>query len=376
VTTVLAVNPLDPVATDRAALEAAAVLARGGIVALPTETLYGLAARAGLAHARARLGELSGRGPGEPSTWHAEGPEVVRSMLRMPSHLHNRVVDRLTPGPVRIEVERAALGVGAFPVPGIPEGVTDLGGVVSVRVPSHAVARAVLRHAGGPVVVDRAPGDGRRAPGDVAVDLVLDAGPATHGVASTPVRLTGSGASAAYAVLAEGAVSARAVHRRIVQKILFVCTGNTCRSPMAAAIARARIERLSGGRTVEGIPVLAGVPTEVASAGVSASDGEPASPQTAEGLRAVGVDPPRHRSRPLTAAEAAGADLVYAMTRSHARAVLALAPGARVELLDPAGADIPDPVGGSAALYISTARRLDALIEGRLRGVMNAGGPP
>lgn len=343
-----------------AAERGADVLRRGGLLVLPTETLYGVAVRAADDGAMAKLRALTNRAEGESSTWHAGGAAEVVGKLRFA--LHRRIIERLAPGPVRFGIDVAALAPGAWPVAGLPESAAASADVLWVRIPSNAIARAVIDAVGSPIVVDRVPrggeGEDSRALASIDAALVIDAGRTLHGKPSTTVRLT-VGVEPGYAVVSEGAFPARAVSRAIARRILFVCTGNTCRSPMAESIARAVIGP-------EGM--LENIPTEVSSAGVAAGEGEPASPQTAGALRALGIEPSPHRSRGVTGDAARGADVIYAMTASHARALRAMGPevAAKVELLDPSGADIPDPVGGPVALYISTAKRLDDLIRARL----------
>ena len=101
-----------------------------------------------------------------------------------------------------------------------------------------------------------------------------------------------------------------------MQRILFVCTGNTCRSPMAAGLF-AKILQEKG---VTGV--------EITSAGLVAVDGAPASAEAIEAMRRAGVDLTGHRARRLTREMALAADLVLTMTRRQKEAVLALAPEA------------------------------------------------
>src|SRR5688500_15249813 len=97
-------------------------------------------------------------------------------------------------------------------------------------------------------------------------------------------------------------------------KILYVCTGNLCRSPMAHAITEHELER----RGCNGI--------EVASVGTWAIDGRAATPEAIETVRQRGVDLSSHRSRPVHLDELRGSDVIVVMTSVHVREVAGLAP--------------------------------------------------
>lgn len=105
----------------------------------------------------------------------------------------------------------------------------------------------------------------------------------------------------------------------MIRRVLFVCSGNTCRSSMAETLFRHKLAHHPAGWSGDVV---------VESAGVSAATGDPASQHAREAMAARGLDLTCHRAHRLTAEDIQGADLVIAMTRAHKRAALALAPSA------------------------------------------------
>lgn len=360
-------------ATTLARADAANAVARtlreGRLVVVPTETVYGVAALASSTDAVDALRRLTGLPDAAPLAWHAPGADALASALPLRSPLHRRAVSRLAPGPVTFLVELPPRDLdGALHAVGVGRGVIDDGSAILARAPSHPFLLDALEQVGAPVVIAGAAPAGAPAPVEprLAFDddrrrdiaLLVNDGPTRLQRPSSLVRLSLDGT---IAVLREGAVDERRIRKRLVRTILFVCSGNTCRSPMAAAIANDLIEKRRADSRTPDAPLVAD------SAGTGAYHGAPQTPEGVDALRALGITPDAHQSQPLTRELIDDAERVYVMTPQHRRAALELAPWAadKIEPLDPDAGMIPDPIGQPPEVYLETARRMQELIERR-----------
>lgn len=159
-----------------------------------------------------------------------------------------------------------------------------------------------------------------------------------------------------------------------MREIVFVCTGNTCRSPMAEGLLRSLVPSFWKNEIA------------VSSAGIGAWEGQPASEHAVSVLAEIGIDISRHRARMLTRGIIDGAALVVAMARMHRDYAIALAPAAsdRIILigeLDPGreNPDVRDPIGENLQVYRGVRddiERLTGLLVEDIARRFDLGGPP
>ena len=345
-------------------------LAEGKLVAFPTETVYGLAASALDSAAVQRLVDVKQRGPSHPLALAVKSADEALDYVPDISPLGRRLARRCWPGPVTLVLgdnhpdsllRQLPEEVRCFVVPNETLGL---------RVPAHPLILDVLQLMAGPLALTSANRTGQtdavvadevvESLGD-DVHLVLDDGRSQFGQPSSVVRIDENRVE----VLRQGVVSDSTLRRLASFTILMVCTGNTCRSPMAEMLMRKQLANELGCA----MDMLEDQGVEVMSAGLAAMSGGRPSPEAVNIMREHGLDLSAHISQPLSDRLVRHADVILTMTRSHLDAVQAQWPEAftRTHLIRCDDLDVPDPLGGSLDVYRCCAEQMDSQLNHHLR---------
>jgi protein-tyrosine phosphatase len=239
---------------------------------------------------------------------------------------------------------------------------------IGIRCPDDPVAYQLLRHTLHPVVAPSAnlAGQSPAVNGEQVmeslsgrIDIVLDAGPSKYGSNSTVVKI----GKKELGVLRAGIKSEEDIRTLSMVKFLFVCTGNTCRSPMAEGIFKKYLaEKLDVN-----VDEIEKIGYTVESAGMMGSVGFPASPQSVIACASRGVDIKAHRNNALTEKLIEESDFIFVMDSVHYESVVSLVPEAahRCMLLDEKGS-VPDPIGQSQDVYDRCADQIEKAVQKRL----------
>ncbi len=334
-TKILPIDPRKP--EPERILDAARCVHQGGLVIFPTETVYGIAADCANPMAMKRLREVKKRSEGKPFSIMIAQKELVRNYTSCADPKLFKLIDRYWPGPLTVIVPASKPGE-----------------TIGIRIPDHPVALKLVENSHCTIAAPSANIEGNPAPTtcgealrdlDGLVDLAIDSGAVDIGTASTIVDFT----QVKPTVVRDGVITQADVDAVVGKKyVLFVCTGNSCRSVMAEYQLR---QMLKGREDVE-----------VSSCGTGVLFPTSASHEAINVLKDHGMDASGHLSRPMTNMLLKKSDLIFVMTRSQRNQVLERVPAVekRVYLIGEFKSgpvsheydlDIPDPIGRSHIEY-------------------------
>ncbi|MFT5197496.1 MAG: tRNA threonylcarbamoyl adenosine modification protein (Sua5/YciO/YrdC/YwlC family) [Planctomycetota bacterium] len=340
------------------------MLEQGQIVGLPTETCYGLAVRADKPEALQALSELKGRDASQTFTWHVGHAQAALDVALWPA-LTKRLTDAFWPGPLTLVLPMDPEQARARGLEGIVHE-----GNVGIRLPRHGATQELLAKAPFPIVMSSANSTGE-TPLTKANEVAAVFGQKIAAVANgDATELGGSSTILAlqpgrFELLRGGRISLEDLQSKAGLRLLFVCTGNTCRSPMAEGIARQRIAKALG-TTESGLQAFG---FRASSAGVFAGVNSPVSQESVDVLLDWGIDITKHASTLSSTALSRGVDLAYGLTESHVealRATMSPEQSRQVHLLSPSGHSISDPIGGTLELYSDTRDEISQAINERM----------
>lgn len=363
--------------SNRTALikKAADALDEGDIVAFPTETVYGLGCRVEPSAIK-RLDELKERPIEKHYTLHIGDQDQLNHYIPEMDVRCRKLVQNGLPGPMTIvfQLSESALNRLSSELSTQTFNLLYSDGTLGIRYPDNPVASAILSRTRFPVVAPSANPAGQ-IPAASAREVLEYFDGRIQCVVETPeyecdfkksstvVKIGCSDMT----ILRQGVISESQIRRWSTYRILFVCTGNTCRSPIAEGICRKYFSDKLG----LGVDHLAGLGYKVSSAGIAAYPGMPASRQAVEVCRKQRIDLSSHRSSPLTSEDVEQSDVIFTMTHSHSENIVQMYPASSHKCFVLAEtADIPDPIGMGYDVYHccfqkiqeSVMKRMDELI--------------
>ena len=361
---------VDAVKPDAAKIkETAELVERGGLVGFPTETVYGIACKV-KKDSIAKLDKIKQRKQDKPYSLHIGQKNNVKKYVPTIGLRAEKLIKNGWPGPLTIVFELDAKDINKQRN-SLEKEVFEIlykDNSIGIRCPDNPVASVLLQSVTSAVVAPSANiGDGRPAINaeDVLtqfsgeIEMVLDGGPCKYKKSSTVVKIGKKGLE----VLRAGVYSEIELEAMSEVKFLFVCTGNTCRSPMAEGMFRKELaEKLECE-----VDELEKRGYKIFSAGTMGAVGLPASAESIAACAAKGIDIKNHKSRALTEQLIKESDFIFVMEQWHCETAAALggASSSKCVLLAE-DKEIADPIGQPQQVYNNCAEWIEKAVKKRI----------